>query len=180
MLYSFHFIFVSHAKFLLLRINAACPCCMPIPQAHAACNSLSFHFRIAYRMYSSRYFRFMSYSYRFSSLSFIFVTYAKFLNRFDAACPCCMSLLYAHAVCPCCLSMRHGMNFHFAYIRFASYSSRYIRIITYSFCFHSLHFICLFCTHNFLISSDVNIIESKPSIHYFAQIYSLPDSLSSL
>jgi hypothetical protein len=68
-----------------------------------------------------------------------------------------------------------------------------IRFISYSFRFYSLHIIfvtLLFASYhirfvsirilNFLIRFEANISESNPSIRYFAEVYSLPDSLYSL
>jgi hypothetical protein len=70
----------------------------------------------------------------------------------------------------CCLSLLFA-SYH---IRFAIFASDHIRFASIRFISYS------FRMPNFRIRFETNISESNPSIRYFANIYSLPDSLYSL
>jgi hypothetical protein len=84
----------------------------------------------------------------------------------------------------------HGQASHFIWFPFYSLRICYIRFRSYSFRFYSLHLIFVsalfasihflsysFRILNFLIRFEANISESNPLIRYFAEIYSIPNSL---
>jgi hypothetical protein len=100
--------------------------------------------------------------------------------RAECQCPFCRDLNMQHWTCSMDmdLGMQHGHAFPFLFasyhIRFAIFASDHIRFASIRFISYS------FRMPNFRICFETNRSESNPLIRYFANIYSLPDSLYSL